>query len=80
MTGTAQTEEGEFRNIYNMDVVVIPTNLPVIRKDLTDIVYKTERAKFKAVADEIERAHEKGQPVLVGTVTIEKSEQLSKIL
>ena len=77
---TAQTEEGEFRNIYNMDVVVIPTNLPVIRKDLTDIVYKTERAKFKAVADEIERAHEKGQPVLVGTVTIEKSEQLSKIL
>ena len=80
MTGTAQTEEGEFRNIYNMDVVVIPTNLPVIRKDLTDIVYKTERAKFKAVTDEIERAHEKGQPVLVGTVTIEKSEQLSKIL
>ena len=80
MTGTAQPEEGEFRNIYNMDVVVIPTNLPVIRKDLTDIVYKTERAKFKAVADEIERAHEKGQPVLVGTVAIEKSEQLSKIL
>jgi len=80
MTGTAQTEEAEFRNIYNMDVVVIPTNVPVIRKDMTDIVYKTERAKFKAVADDIERTHEKGQPVLVGTVTIEKSEELSKLL
>lgn len=80
MTGTAQTEEAEFRNIYNMDVVVIPTNVPVQRKDLTDIVYKTEKAKFKAVANDIERTHATGQPVLVGTVTIEKSEELSKLL
>ena len=80
MTGTAQTEEDEFRNIYGMDVVVIPTNKPVMRKDLTDVVYQTERAKFKAVADEIEKTHAKGQPVLVGTVTIEKSEELSGIL
>jgi preprotein translocase subunit SecA len=80
MTGTAQTEEAEFRNIYNMDVVVIPTNMPVLRNDLTDIVYKTEKAKFKAVADDIEKTHETGQPVLVGTVTIEKSEELSKLL
>ena len=80
MTGTAQTEEAEFRNIYNMDVVQIPTNLPVIRKDLTDIVYKTERAKFKAVADDIEQTHAKGQPVLVGTISIEKSEELSSLL
>ena len=80
MTGTAQTEEAEFRNIYNMDVVQIPTNLPVIRKDLTDIVYKTEKAKFKAVANDIEQTHAKGQPVLVGTISIEKSEELSSIL
>ncbi len=80
MTGTAQTEEAEFRNIYNMDVVQIPTNLPVIRKDLTDIVYKTQRAKFKAVANDIEQTHAKGQPVLVGTISIEKSEELSSIL
>lgn len=80
MTGTAQTEEEEFRNIYGMDVVVIPTNKPVQRKDLTDVVYQTEKAKFKAVVDEIERAHATGQPVLVGTITIEKSEQLSEML
>ena len=80
MTGTAQTEEAEFRNIYNMDVVQIPTNLPVIRKDLTDVVYKTEKAKFKAVANDIEQTHAKGQPVLVGTISIEKSEELSSIL
>ncbi len=80
MTGTAQTEEAEFRNIYNMDVVQIPTNLPVIRKDLTDIVYKTQKAKFKAVANDIEQTHAKGQPVLVGTISIEKSEELSSLL
>ena len=80
MTGTAQTEESEFRNIYNLDVVVIPTNLPVQRKDLNDVVYKTEKAKFKAVANEVEKAYEKGQPVLVGTVNIDKSERLSEML
>ena len=80
MTGTAQTEEQEFRNIYNMDVVQIPTNRPVIRKDLNDIVYKTERAKFKAVANDVEAAHANGQPVLVGTISIEKSEELSSLL
>ncbi len=80
MTGTAQTEEEEFRNIYGMDVVVIPTNKPVARQDLTDVVYQTEKAKFNAVADEIERAHATGQPVLVGTITIDKSEELSAIL
>ena len=80
MTGTAQTEESEFRNIYNLDVVVIPTNLPVQRKDLNDVVYKTEKAKFKAVANEVEKAYEKGQPVLVGTVNIDKSEMLSEML
>ena len=74
MTGTAQTEEKEFRNIYEMDVIVIPTNKPVIRKDLDDAVYKTKKEKFRAVVEEIVRAHEKGQPVLVGTITIETSE------
>ena len=80
MTGTAQTEEEEFRNIYNMDVVMIPTNKPVIRKDQHDVVYRTEAAKFRAVVKDIVAAHEKGQPVLVGTITIDKSEQLSKLL
>ncbi|MDD3571315.1 MAG: SEC-C metal-binding domain-containing protein, partial [Lachnospiraceae bacterium] len=80
MTGTAQTEEGEFRNIYNMDVVVIPTNLPIARVDKNDIVFRSEAAKFRAVVKEIVAAHEKGQPVLVGTVTIEKSEELSHLL
>ncbi|MDD5945397.1 MAG: preprotein translocase subunit SecA [Clostridia bacterium] len=80
MTGTAQTEEAEFRNIYNMDVVCIPTNKPVIRDDKTDVVYTTEAGKFRAVVEEIKAAHEKGQPVLVGTVTIEKSELLSAML
>lgn len=80
MTGTAQTEEGEFRNIYNMDVVVIPTNLPIQRVDKNDIVYRSEAAKFRAVVKEIAVAHEKGQPVLVGTVTIDKSEELSHLL
>ena len=80
MTGTALTEEKEFRNIYGMDVVEIPTNRPVLRKDLDDAVYMTKKEKFHAVVDEIEKAHEKGQPVLVGTITIETSELLSGML
>ena len=80
MTGTAQTEEKEFRNIYGMDVIVIQTNRPVIRKDLNDAVYKTKKEKFHAVVEEIVEAHEKGQPVLVGTITIETSEMLSQML
>ena len=80
MTGTAQTEEKEFRNIYQMDVIVIPTNRPVIRIDKDDAVYKTKKEKFHAVVDEVVAAHEKGQPVLVGTITIETSELLSKML
>ena len=80
MTGTAKTEEDEFRNIYGMDVIEIPTNLPVQRKDHEDSVYRTEAGKFRAVVREIIAAHEKGQPVLVGTITIEKSEMLSKML
>ena len=80
MTGTALTEEKEFRDIYGMDVVEIPTNLPVLRKDLDDAVYKTKDKKFKAVIEEIVRAHETGQPVLVGTITIETSELLSNML
>ena len=80
MTGTAKTEEKEFRNIYAMDVIVIPTNRPMIRKDLEDAVYKTKKEKYKAVVDEVEKAHEKGQPVLVGTIAIETSELLSKML
>ena len=80
MTGTALTEEQEFRDIYGMDVIEIPTNLPVQRKDLNDVVYKTKREKYNAVIDEICAAHEKGQPVLVGTITIETSELLSKML
>ena len=80
MTGTALTEEQEFRDIYGMDVVEVPTNVPVQRQDLDDAVYKTQREKFIAVCDEIERANAKGQPVLVGTITIETSELLSKML
>ena len=80
MTGTALTEEKEFRDIYGMDVVEIPTNRPVQRIDLNDAVYKTKKEKFEAVIDEIIRAHETGQPVLVGTITIETSELLSKML
>ena len=80
MTGTAQTEEKEFRNIYAMDVIVIPTNRPMIRKDMEDAVYKTKNEKYKAVVEEVEKAHEKGQPVLVGTIAIETSELLSKML
>jgi len=80
MTGTAKTEEQEFREIYGVDVIEIPTNQPVIREDVADVIYKTEIAKFKAVIDEIIERHAKGQPVLVGTISIEKSEMLSKIL
>ncbi|MDI3328446.1 MAG: preprotein translocase subunit SecA [Alicyclobacillaceae bacterium] len=80
MTGTAKTEEEELRSIYGMDVVVIPTNKPMIRVDLPDVVYKTERAKFRAVVEEIARRHATGQPVLVGTTSIEKSEMLSEML
>ena len=80
MTGTAMTEEMEFREIYNLDVISIPTNKPVMRKDLNDIIYKNERGKFKAVIKDIVASHEKGQPVLVGTVSIENSEKLSNLL
>ena len=80
MTGTALTEEKEFRDIYGMDVVEIPTNVPVQRKDLDDAVYMTKKEKYRAVIEEIKKAHEKQQPVLVGTITLETSELLSKML
>ena len=80
MTGTAQTEESEFQEIYKLDVIVVPTNKPLARKDLSDAVYKTENGKFGAVVEQVKACHEKGQPVLVGTVTIEKSELLSGML
>lgn len=80
MTGTAATEEEEFRKIYGMDVISIPTNRPLIREEQPDLIYKTERAKFKAVVEEITRLKEHGQPVLVGTISVEKSEMLSKML
>ena len=80
MTGTAETEEDEFRKIYGLDVVVIPTNKPMIRKDLADMIYKTEQAKFRAVVEEIVERHNAGQPLLIGTISIEKSEELSSLL
>ena len=80
MTGTAMTEENEFREIYNLDVITIPTNKPMIRIDHNDIIYKNEPIKFKAVVEDIKESNKKGQPVLVGTVSIEKSEKLSAIL
>jgi preprotein translocase subunit SecA len=80
MTGTAETEAQEFHEIYKLDVVVIPTNEPVIRADNSDVIYKTEREKFKAIADEICDLHEQGRPILVGTVSVEKSERLSQML
>ena len=80
MTGTAMTEQEEFSEIYRLDVVEIPTNRPMVREDCPDVVYKTEQAKFRAVIDDIVEHHQKGQPVLVGTITIEKSELLSKLL
>ena len=80
MTGTAMTEEEEFQEIYNLDVVAIPTNKPMVRKDENDVIYKTENAKFRAIVESIKESNKKGQPVLVGTVSIEKSEKLSKLL
>jgi preprotein translocase subunit SecA len=80
MTGTAKTEEEEFRNIYNMQVVVIPTNKPVIREDRPDLIFRTMEGKFRAVVEDIAQRHAKGQPVLVGTVSIETSELLSNML
>ena len=80
MTGTALTEEKEFRDIYGMDVIEIPTNKPIARIDLQDAVYKTRKEKLHAICDEIESAHRTGQPILVGTITIEASEELSKLL
>ena len=80
MTGTAMTEEEEFREIYNLDVISIPTNKPMVRIDQNDVIYKNENAKFRAIVEEIKKSHEKGQPVLVGTISIEKSEKLSSIL
>ena len=80
MTGTAMTEESEFEEIYNLDVIAIHTNKPMIRKDQNDVIYKNERAKFKAVVESVKESHQKGQPVLIGTVSVEKSEALSKQL
>ena len=80
MTGTAKTEEEEFREIYNMDVLVIPTNRPIARVDADDAIYSTEEGKFKALADKIKEVHETGQPVLVGTISVEKSEYVSELL
>jgi preprotein translocase subunit SecA len=80
MTGTADTEAKEFKQIYKLDVTVIPTNRPMIRQDQADVIFKTEAGKFKTIAEEIKRVHEKGQPVLVGTVSVEKSERISALL
>ncbi len=80
MTGTALTEENEFREIYNLDVIVIPTNRPVARIDNLDLVYKNENGKYNAIVEEIIKSYKKGQPVLVGTVSIEKSEYVSALL
>lgn len=80
MTGTADTEAGEFKQIYGLDVVVIPTNRPVIRKDLKDLIYYDEKSKFNAIVEEVKKIHETGQPILIGTVSIEKSEILSALL
>ena len=80
MTGTAMTEEPEFQEIYKLDVIAIPTNKPMIRNDQNDVIYKNEKAKFNAIVEEIKKSHEKGQPVLVGTISIENSEKLSSIL
>ena len=80
MTGTAMTEEPEFQEIYKLDVIAIPTNKPMVRQDQNDVIYKNEKAKFRAIVEEIKRSHEKGQPVLVGTISIENSEKISSIL
>jgi len=80
MTGTADTEATEFKKIYNLDVIVMPTNMPMIRIDNTDVIYKTEKEKFEAVIEEIKELHDQNRPLLVGTISIEKSELLSKYL
>ena len=80
MTGTAKTEEEEFKAIYNMDVLEVPTNRPMIRVDHPDVIYKNERGKFNAIVEEIKERNRRGQPVLVGTISIEKSEELSRLL
>ena len=80
MTGTAKTEEDEFRSIYGMDVVIIPTNKPVVREDRPDVVYRTQMGKYKAIVDKVVERYEAGQPVLVGTVSIQISELLSELL
>lgn len=80
MTGTAKTEEEEFKTIYGLDVLEIPTNRPMIRKDCDDVIYPTEKGKIKAIVEDIKAHHEKGQPILVGTVTVEKSEMISRAL
>ena len=80
MTGTAETEAAEFKDIYNLDVLGIPTHNPMVRKDDSDAVYRTNKEKFNAIADDVIEFHEKGQPVLVGTVSIEKNEMLSGLL
>ena len=80
MTGTAKTEEEEFRDIYNMYVISIPTNKPIIREDMADLIYASKKSKFKAIIDEIDARHKKGQPVLVGTIAIETSEEISNLL
>ena len=80
MTGTALTEENEFREIYGLDVIEVPTNKPMIRIDRNDVVYKNTAGKYRAIINQIRECHEKGQPVLVGTVSVEKSEYLSSLL
>ena len=80
MTGTAETEANEFHDIYKLDVVVIPTNRPIARVDLDDSIYKTRNEKLKAIVKEIRDAHAKGQPILVGTISVESSEVLSRML
>ena len=80
MTGTAKTEEEEFRNIYNMYVITIPTNRPVVREDMPDVIYPSKKGKYKAIVDEIEKRHKTGQPILVGTISIEVSEEISSLL
>jgi preprotein translocase subunit SecA len=80
MTGTAKTEEDEFKEIYKMDVVVIPTNEPMIRKEISDVMFRAKEAKYKAIVDEVERLHREGRPVLIGTNSIEKSERLSRLM
>jgi preprotein translocase subunit SecA len=80
MTGTALTEAEEFKKIYNLEVVAIPTNRPLQRKDVPDLIYKTQRSKYAAIASKVEELHQKGQPVLIGTTSIEKNEIVSSLL